>query len=101
METIVFVFVGVMCLLLGVKTFSDEQQNKVFVRYPVPVKDVKKYNHFCGVLIIGFGIVAELTMYCMIVTDGWMSNLCTLGIIAEAILTVVIYRIGEKKMRER
>lgn len=100
METILFVFVGFMCLFLGVKTYSSEEQNKVFAKYPVPVKDVTKYNHACGVLILGFGAVAEFTMYMMIATDGIISILFTLGIIAEAFAATAIYRSIEKKHRK-
>lgn len=100
METILFVFVGFMCMFLGVKTYSSEEQNKVFAKYPVPVKDIKKYNHACAFLIIGFGAVAEFTLYMMTVTDGIVSILFMVGIIIEAFAATSIYRHIEKTHRK-
>lgn len=98
MDSILFVFVGAMCLMLGVKVFSSEEQNKVFNKRNLPLTDVKKYNQLCGALVIGFGVVAEITIFFMVCTEGLISTLCTLGIIAEAILAVFIYNIIERKM---
>lgn len=98
MDTMIMVFVGVMCLMLGIRVFSAEEQNKIFVKYPIKVNDVKKYNQACGALIIGFGIVAELTMFLMVSFEGIASTICTLAVIVEALLVMVIYRQIEKRM---
>ncbi len=92
MDGILFIFVGIMCLYVAVKTFSSPERNKVFNKRPIDVVDVKKYNQFCGVLILGFGLVAELTIVAMTLTTGIVSTLCTVGIIVEAILVVYIYQ---------
>ena len=98
METILFVFIGMMCLMLGMRVYCAEDQNKVFTKVLLKVTDVKKYNQACGVLIIGFGVVAEITLYFMVALDGIASTLCTLGIIIEALITMVIYRQIEKRL---
>lgn len=100
MDVILFVFIGTMCLMLGVRVFCSEEQNKIFTKFPIQVTDVKKYNQACGVLIIGFGVVAEITLFFMVTTEGLMSTLCTLAIIVEALFTMVIYRQIEKKFRK-
>ncbi len=92
MDGILFIFVGIMCLYVAVKTFSSPERNKVFNKRPIDVVDVKKYNQFCGVLILGFGLVAELTIVAMTLTTGIVSTLCTVGIIVEAILVGYIYQ---------
>lgn len=92
MDGILFIFVGVMCLYVAIKTISSPERNKVFNKRPIDVVDVKKYNQFCGILIIGFGAAAELTIVAMTLTTGIVSALCTLGVIVEAILVVYIYQ---------
>lgn len=101
MDLILFVFVGMMCILLGIKVFNAETPNKVFSKYPLRLTDVKKYNQLCGVIIIGFGIVAEITIYFMITTEGLISTLCTVGIIVEAVAAVALYRVVEKKLVQK
>ena len=101
MDTMLFVFVGALCLMLGVRVFCAEEQNKIFTKYTVKVVDVKKYNHACGLLIIGFGVVAEITIYFMVYNEGLISTLCTLAIIVEAILATAIYRQIEKKLMKK
>ncbi len=91
MDGILFVFVGVMCLYVAVKTISSPERNKVFNKRPIDVVDVKKYNYFCGALIIGFGVAADLTILAMSYTTGLISTLCTLGVIVEALAVVYIY----------
>lgn len=101
MDTMLFVFIGMMCLMMGVRVYCAEERNKVFNKRPLPIEkpeDIKKYNHFCGILIFGFGIVAEITAYFMVTTTGLVSTLCTLGIIAEAFISVTIYAKYEKKI---
>ena len=97
MESMLFVFIGVMCLMLGVKVFWAEEQNRIFTKQRLQLKDVRQYNQLCGGLIIGFGVVADLTVYYMVTTEGLLSALFTLVIIVESILTMVIYRLIEKK----
>ena len=92
MDGILFIFVGVMCLYVAIKTISSPERNKVFNKRPIDVVDVKKYNQFCGALIIGFGVVAEITIVAMTLTTGIISTLCTVGVIVEAMLVVYIYQ---------
>ena len=101
METVVLVFVGVMCLMLGVRVYGAEEQNKIFTKYPVKVTDVKKYNKACGVLIIGFGVVAEITLFFMVCSEGIMSTVFTLAIILEAVLVMFLYRQIEKRLMKK
>jgi len=102
MDTILFIFIGLMCLMLGVRVYCAEERNKIFNKRPLPITelaDIKKYNHFCAVLIIGFGVVAEITAYFMVTsTNEIMSALFTLGIIVEALIVVIIYAQYEKKL---
>lgn len=98
METILFVFIGLSCLTLGVRVIWAEERNKIFNKRPIKVKNVKAYNRFCGALIIGFGVVAEITVYFMVYSEGIVSTLCTLGVIAEAFLVMVIYNQVERRM---
>lgn len=91
MGTILLSFVGLLCLMLGVRVFCAEEQTKIFNKRPIKVTDVKKYNRACGSLIIGFGVAAEITLYIMIRTSGWISSAFTLGIIAEAVIVMFIY----------
>lgn len=91
MDGALIVFVGVMCLYVAIKTFSSPERNKVFNKRPIDVVDVKKYNQFCGALILGFGLVADLTIVAMSLTTGIISTLCFVGIVVEAILVVYIY----------
>lgn len=91
MDGVLFVFVGIMCLYVAIRTISSPERNKVFNKRPIDVVDVKKYNQFCGALIIGFGVAAEATIAVMMYTTGIFSTLCTIGIIAEALLVVYLY----------
>ena len=101
METILFVFIGMGCLMLGVRVFCAEERNKIFNKRPIEVTDVKKYNQLCGALIIGFGIVAVVTVYFMVYTSGIVSTLCTIGVIVEAFIVMFIYGLIEKKLLKR
>lgn len=91
LDGIIIVFVGIMCFYVAIKTFSSPERSKVFNKRPIDVVDVKKYNRFCGGLILGFGIVADITIVLMTLTTGIVSALCTAGVIVEAILVVYIY----------
>lgn len=101
MDGILFIFIGVMCLYVAIKTISSPERNKVFNKRPIDVVDVKKYNLFCGILIIGFGAAAEITIVAMTLTTGIVSALCTLGVIVEAILVVYIYSKFELKFLKK
>ncbi len=98
---ILLVFVAVMCMYVSMRVFSSEERNKVFNKRPIEVTDVKKYNRACGFLIVGFAVVAEVTLFFMISTTGWVSTILTLLLIAEAYMVVVIYNQIEKKMLKR
>lgn len=91
METILFAFVGLLCLMMGVRVIFAEEQTKVFNKRNIPVTDVKKYNRACGGLIIGFGAAAEITLFFMFRAEGWLGYVFTLGLIVEAMLVVSIY----------
>ena len=91
LDGVLFIFIGVMCLYLAIKTMSLPERNKVFNKRPIDVVDVRKYNRFCGILILGFGAAAEITIAAMTLTTGLVSTLCTVGVIAEALLVVYIY----------
>lgn len=97
MSTILMAFVGLLCLFLGIRVFCAEERTKVFNKRSIQVTDVKKYNHVCGVMIIGFGVVAEITIYFMVYSEGWISTLLTLGIIVEAFLLTALYSVVERK----
>lgn len=100
MEGMVFVFVGCLCLFLGLRVYNAEERCTVFNKRHITVKDVQKYNHFCGSLILGFGLVAECTLYFTFGTSGIASTLVTLFIIVEAIVLMVIYNKMEPKFLE-
>ena len=95
---ILLVFVGILCLYVGMKVLSSEERNKVFNKRPIEVKDVKKYNQACGILVIGFGVVAEITLFFMVYNTGWISSVLTLLLIVEAFIVVLIYNQIEKRM---
>lgn len=97
MDFILLLFVAFLCTWQGVKEYNSEEQSKVFTKYPIKVNDVKAYNHFCGKLILIFGVVAEITMIAMTMVEGWVSIIFIVLILAEAYGLMVIYRKGEKK----
>lgn len=101
MAVILLIFIGFMCLSLGVRVYNSEERASIFTKYPIQVTDVKKYNHFCAALIIGFGLVAEVTMFFMITNEGLLSALFMVLIIAEAFIVMAIYRAGEKKFLQK
>ncbi len=101
LEIILFLVVGYMCFSKGVKTYQMEEQNKVFSRYPLRVTDVKKYNQFCGKLMIGYGVAAVITMFAMTFFEGWINVVLVLSIIVEAYILMIIYRKGEKKFMQK
>lgn len=101
MDVILLAFVAVMCFSTGAKILSSEERNKVFNKRPIEVVDVKKYNKYCGMLVIGFGVAAEITLFVGAVFRGWVSGVSTLLLIVEAVLVVVIYGKIEKKLLKR
>lgn len=100
MEIILLVFVGVICIGQGVRVCQAEKTNKVFCKYPLVVKDVKEYNRFCGSLMIGFGIVAELTLLGVFCTRGLISLLLCFLLLLEAFVVMKIYNKNEKRFRK-
>lgn len=101
MDFIIFLFIAFMCINVAVKIFSCEDRNKVFNKRPIEVVDVKKYNKFCGSLVIVFGVAAEITLYIGSLLGGWMSLLCTLLLIGEAVLVMTVYNKVEIKMLKK
>lgn len=101
MDLIIFLFIAFMCINVAVRIFNCEERNKVFNKRPIEVVDVKKYNKFCGSLVIGFCVAAEITLYAAKVFGGWISLLCTLLLIGEAVLVMFIYNKVESKMLKK
>lgn len=100
MDLILFAVVGVICFSTGIKILCNEEQNKVFNKYHLEVVDVKKYNKACGYLVIGFGVVAELTLYLGSIIQGWYGIFFTLALIVEAVIVTKIYAKIEAKMKK-
>jgi hypothetical protein len=101
MNSIIFVFVGVMCLYVGIKILSSEERTTVYNKRPIEVTDIKKYNQCCGWLTIGFGVVADITIALMGSFTGWLSVLCTVALIVEAFIVLKIYAEIEKRMLKK
>jgi hypothetical protein len=99
MDLIIFVFIAFICINVAVKIFNSEERNKVFNKRPIEVADVKKYNKFCGYLVIG--LAAEITLYAGKIFGGLISVLCTLLLIGEAVLVMFIYNKAEVKMLKK
>lgn len=94
---ILYVVIGFICIMAGMKVFLEEEQNKVFNKRTLPLIDVKAYNHACGILIWGFGAVAEITCYLCLTSEGLLSNLLPLYILIEAVILMKIYFEIEKR----
>ncbi len=101
MDTIFMSFIGILCLMLSVKVYWAEEQTKVFNKRNLPLTDVKKYNHLCAALILGFGMAAEVTIYFMTVNGGIFSYLVTLAIIVEAVAVMLLYRVIENSLIQK
>lgn len=101
MDYILFLFIGGLCAYVASKIMSSEERNKVFNKFPIQVEDVKKYNKFCALLVIGFGVAAEATMIAGHAAGGIFSLLSTVLLILEAYATMKIYSRGEKKMLKK
>lgn len=100
MESIIFIIGVLMCFWVGIKAYHNEEQNKVFCKFDMRLKDVTKYNHFCGSLVMGFGAVAGATMIAASMIESTWGKLIVLLIIPESIILMKIYRKGEEQMLE-
>lgn len=98
MDTLFVLFIGMMCLMMGVRVFFAEEQTKVFNKRNLPLTDVRKYNKLCGALILGFGVIAEITIIFMIGSGGTLASFVTIPIIVEVGIVVLIYNQIEKRM---
>lgn len=94
---VLFVAIGFICVMAGMRVFCAEEQNKVFNKKKLPLKDVKAYNHACGMLIWGFCVVTEIICYLCVNSEGIWANLMPLYIIVEAVVLMQIYFQIEKK----
>ncbi|MCM1025070.1 MAG: hypothetical protein NC432_01460 [Roseburia sp.] len=101
MDLILIMFVGGVCAYVAGKILSSEERNKVFNKRPIEVVDVKKYNRFCGLLVIGFGVVVEVTIIVSLIVGGIVSLLGTVLIILEAFAVMKIYNKNEIKMLKK
>lgn len=101
MDFVIFLFVALLCINAAAKIFSCEERNKVFNKRPIEVVDVKKYNKFCGYLVLVFGAAAEITLYVGNMFGGWTNLFCTLLLIGEAVLVMVVYNKVERKMLKK
>lgn len=101
MDMLLFFFIAAMCFNVAAKIFHSEERNKVFNKRPIEVVDVKKYNQFCGTLVIVFCLAAEFTLFVGKVYGGWISGVCTLLLIVEGVLVMVIYNKIERKMLKK
>ena len=94
---VLYVAIGFICIMAGMRVFMDEEQTKVFNKRKLHLKDVKAYNHACGILVWGFGAVAEVTCYLCLHSEGILANLMPLYILVEAVVLMQIYNQVEKK----
>lgn len=101
MDVVILVFVGVMCAYAAVSILNSKERNRIFNSRPIEVEDVKKYNRFCGFLVIGFGVVAEITIFIAVAFGGIVSMICTVAIVVEAFIVMKIYSKNEVKMLKK
>lgn len=101
MDVVLIVFVGGLCAYVAGKILSSEERNQIFNRRPIEVVDVKKYNRFCGFLVIGFGVAVELTICVGFLFGGIINLICTILIVVEAFLVMKIYNKCEFKMLKK
>ena len=101
MDVIIMVFVAGMCAMAATKIFRSEERNKIFNERAIEVVDVKKYNRFCGFLVIGFGVVAEITIFIACAFGGIVTMICTFAIALEAFIVMKIYSKNEIKMLKK
>jgi len=72
MKTIILILVLGVCFTIGYNTYNSENQNTIFNRRRLALKDVKEYNHFCGKLIYGFAIAATIALFMMLFGVSWV-----------------------------
>lgn len=101
MDIVIMVFVAVMCAMAATKIFRSKERNRIFNERPIEVVDVKKYNRFCGFLVIGFGVVAEITIFIAFAFGGIVIIPCTIAIAVEAFAVMKIYGKNEAKMLKK
>lgn len=101
MDVVIIVFVGIMCAYAAVTTFNSKERNRLFNSRPIEVIDVKKYNRFCGFLVIGFGVAVEITIFIAFAFGGIMTLIATIAIALEAFLVLKIYGKYEMKMLKK
>ena len=97
MDIILFVVVGGICFYQGYNAYTCEKQNHVFNKRNLPLKDVTEYNHFCGKLIYGFGVIAMITFALMSITSGWVSIIIGVLLLVECYVLLRIYTKNEIK----
>ena len=93
---VLYVAIGFICIMAGMRVFCAEEQNRVFNKQKLKLKDVKAYNRACAMLIWGFCVVAEITVYFCINDEGIWGNLMPLYFIIEAVVLMQIYARIEK-----
>lgn len=101
MDIVLIVFVGGLCAYVAGKILSSEERNQVFNKRPIEVVDVKKYNRFCAFLVIGFGVVSEITILAGLLLGEIGSLVCTILIVIEAFVVMKIYNKCEFKMLKK
>lgn len=101
MDVIVLVFIGMTCAYVAAQILNSKERNKVFNKRPIEVVDVKKYNRFCGILVICFGVAADLTLFICSLLGGVAAALSPLGLIAEAYVVLKVYSKQEIKMLKK
>lgn len=97
MEILILLMVAVSCAYVTAGIFNSKDRNNVFNKRSIEVTDVKKYNQSCGILVIGFGVAAEATLFVGFLIGGWAGSIATLLLIAEACGILKIYEKIEKK----
>ncbi|MCM1189206.1 MAG: hypothetical protein NC541_07900 [bacterium] len=101
MDLAIMVFVGGLCAYVAGKIFNSEERNQVFNKRPIEVVDVKKYNQLCGFLVIGFGVVVEITLFLSFFFGGLGSLIGTVAMLIEAFAVLKIYSKIEIKMLKK
>lgn len=101
MDVVILVFVAGMCAYAAASIFNSKERNRIFNSRPIEVEDVKKYNWFCGFLVIGFGVAAEITIFIAVAFGGIVSMICTVAIAVEAFIVMKIYIKNEAKMLKK
>ena len=101
MDMIMYLFIALICFNVAAKIFNSEERNKVFNKRPIEVVDVKKYNKYCGTLVIVFCFAAEFTLFVGKIFGGWVNVVSPLFLIGEAVGVMFIYNRLEIKMLKK